>query len=672
MPSNPTHSTYRPDIDGLRAIAVLAVVLFHGFPQLFRGGFVGVDVFFVLSGYLISRIIFEQLNQGTFSFIDFYARRIKRIFPALLVVLIATYIAGWFTLLADEYGQLGQHITAGAAFISNFVLWGESGYFDNSAHTKPLLHLWSLGIEEQFYIVWPLLLWLASKLRFSLFALTIIIAAVSFYLNVTGIKSDAVATFYSPQTRIWELLIGSALGWCSLYKKDGLAGVAMFIDKHCRRQRTIADPARVRTRMANMLSCLGFILLTYSLIRFNRDLQFPGKWALIPVLGTALIVAAGPIAWLNTKILSHKVLVWFGLISYPLYLWHWPLLSFVWIIEASPPSTATRTGLIVLSVLLAWLTYRLIERPIRFGRHGSLKVYLLIVVMLTLGGVGLGTYYERGFPFRKNVKQADALYTSEARTIEAKLVSGYRNYLGGEPSQSSKPVVLIVGDSYNPNWSVGLSTVIDVKQYDIVSISYLGCKVSFAGEKINAIASEQKFERFCRPFELLINDPSVIRRLAAVMLVSYRPFEYDVNKFRFELIRELKKKNDRFDFFVFGNYFQLDPDQYSSCEKLMYRTGRQADVCMERADYSKKQTNLASLPFYPHDLKFAYVDLISLTCREDKTGCPTQAQGVPFISDSHHLNATFIAKLMRDLQTTQSATLEDLGLGKYLNNWSGP
>ena len=131
-PPHPDH--YRPDIDGLRAIAVLSVVLFHAFPKDFKGGFIGVDVFFVLSGYLISRIIFEQLNQGTFNFLDFYARRIKRIFPALLIVLVATYIVGWFTLLADEYGQLGQHIAAGAAFISNFVLWGESGYFDNSCN----------------------------------------------------------------------------------------------------------------------------------------------------------------------------------------------------------------------------------------------------------------------------------------------------------------------------------------------------------------------------------------------------------------------------------------------------------------------------------------------------------------------------------------------------------
>jgi hypothetical protein len=446
----------------------------------------------------------------------------------------------------------------------------------------------------------------------------------------------------------------------------------MFFGKWSRSPITVVDQARLRKRMANVLSCIGFIVLIYGLIRINRDLQFPGKWALIPVLGTACIVAAGPLAWLNTKILSNKVLVWFGLISYPLYLWHWPLLSFAWIVEASPPSVLVRLGLIVLSVALAWLTYRLIERPIRFGKHGGLKVCLLIVLMLILGGVGLGTFNERGFPFRKNVQLADALYTSEAHNLEAKLVAGYRNYVGGEPSHSSKPVVLIVGDSYNANWSVGLSTLIDVKQYDIVSISYLGCKVSVAPEKIIAIAREQKFERYCQPFELLINDPNVIRRLAAVMLVSYRPFEYDVNRFRFDILRELKKKNSQFDLFVFGNYFQLDSDKYSSCEKLMYRTGRRAELCLELADYPKKQTSRETLPFYPRDLKFAYVDLIGLTCHEDKTGCPTEAQGVPFISDSHHLNATFIAKLMRDLQTTQSAKLEDLGLRKYLVNRSGP
>ena len=219
-----SHPKYRPDIDGLRAIAVLSVVAFHAFPNWIRGGFIGVDVFFVISGYLISTIIFENLDSGTFSFAEFYARRVKRIFPALLLVLTASYAFGWFALFADEYKQLGKHIAAGAGFVSNIVLWNEAGYFDSSAETKPLLHLWSLGIEEQFYVVWPLLLWLAWKQKFDLLTITIIVALVSFFLNINGVKEDTVATFYSPQTRFWELLCGSLLAWISIYGKEACEG----------------------------------------------------------------------------------------------------------------------------------------------------------------------------------------------------------------------------------------------------------------------------------------------------------------------------------------------------------------------------------------------------------------------------------------------------------------
>jgi peptidoglycan/LPS O-acetylase OafA/YrhL len=186
-----THPKYRPDIDGLRAVAVLAVVLFHAFPGLIRGGFIGVDIFFVISGYLISTIIFENLDRGSFSFREFYVRRIKRIFPALIVVLLACFAFGWFALLADEFNQLGKHIAAGAGFVSNIVLWGEAGYFDNSAETKPLLHLWSLGIEEQFYIVWPLLLWFAWKRKFNLLTIAVLIAIISLALNIKGMVNSS-------------------------------------------------------------------------------------------------------------------------------------------------------------------------------------------------------------------------------------------------------------------------------------------------------------------------------------------------------------------------------------------------------------------------------------------------------------------------------------------------
>jgi len=396
-----SHPKYRPDIDGLRAVAVLAVVAFHAFPNWVRGGFIGVDVFFVISGYLISTIIFENLDQGTFSYTEFYARRIKRIFPALLLVLIACFSFGWFALLADEYKQLGKHIAAGAGFISNFTLWNEAGYFDNSAETKPLLHLWSLGIEEQFYIVWRFFLWFAWKRKFNLLTITIFIAIASFVLNIKCIKHDMVATFYSPQTRFWELLSGSLLAWVTLYKKDTFANVKLKIDLWLSRIVYSEKQEADGKTLSNILSFIGLLLLVYGFWRINKELSFPGKWALVPVIGAVLIITAGSKAWVNRVILSNKVAVWFGLISFPLYLWHWPILSFARIVESDVPSRNIRIAAVVLSILLAWLTYKLIERPLRFGNYSKLKVTVLVILMTIVGYVGYNTFNRDGLKFRK-------------------------------------------------------------------------------------------------------------------------------------------------------------------------------------------------------------------------------------------------------------------------------
>lgn len=383
-----SHPKYRPDIDGLRAVAVLAVVIYHAFPNLMRGGFIGVDVFFVISGYLISTIIFESLDRGAFSFAEFYARRIKRIFPALLLVLATCYGLGWFALLDDEFRQLGKHIAGGAGFVSNLLLWNEVGYFDNAVETKPLLHLWSLGVEEQFYIVWPLLLWVAWRFKFNFLALTVLLAAVSFFLSVKGVKHDAVATFYSPHTRFWELLAGSMLAWLSLYRTRA-----------------------VRKRLAHWLALLGLCLLVFGFFRINKGLSFPGKWALVPVLGAVLIIAAGPDAWFNRSVLSNKVAVWFGLISFPLYLWHWPLLSFARIIEGEVPSIGIRAGAVVLAILLAWLTFKLLEIPLR-AWQGRAKVVVLVLLAVGIGGIGYATYTQQHIAQRAHNQKLAAYQAS--------------------------------------------------------------------------------------------------------------------------------------------------------------------------------------------------------------------------------------------------------------------
>ena len=384
-----SHPKYRPDIDGLRAIAVLAVVIFHAFPDLIKGGFIGVDVFFVISGYLISTIIFENLDNGTFGFFEFYSRRVNRIFPALLLVFVTCFLFGWLAFLPEELNQLGKHLAAGAGFVSNFVLWGEAGYFDNSAETKLLLHLWSLGIEEQFYIVWPLLLWLAWKRRFNLFSLAIVTAAVSFYLNLKGVKHDMVAAFYAPQSRFWELLSGSLLAWVTLYHNGRCLNIKNKVDVFLSRIIYSRHPKNNQT-LENIFSFFGFSLLLFGFWRVSKELVFPGTWALIPVAGAVFIIAAGSKAWLNRIVLSNKAAVWFGLISFPLYLWHWPLLCFARIIEGETPSPLIRVALVVLAIVLAWLTVTLVERPFRFGKQRSvLKVAGLYGLMFLVGFLGL-------------------------------------------------------------------------------------------------------------------------------------------------------------------------------------------------------------------------------------------------------------------------------------------
>jgi peptidoglycan/LPS O-acetylase OafA/YrhL len=354
----PNHQ-YRSDIDGLRAFAVLSVVLFHAFPEFITGGFIGVDVFFVISGFLISTIIFEKLDQGSFSFTDFYARRVRRIFPALILVLVTSFILGWCILFVSEYKQLGKHIAGGAGFIANFILWSESSYFDNLADTKPLLHLWSLGIEEQFYIVWPPILWAAWRLRLRILPIILAIAIASFAWNLYSISIDPVATFYSPLTRFWELLIGSILAYVTVF--------------HARYPKLAVNSIA----QANIYSWIGCGLFIIGLLLINKESGFPGGWALLPTLGAAFMIKAGPSAWFNRVVLGNSVLVWFGLISYPLYLWHWSLLSFSRILSSGVPELEIRIGVVVLSVLLSWMTYRFVEKPIRFGNGIQFNIAFL-------------------------------------------------------------------------------------------------------------------------------------------------------------------------------------------------------------------------------------------------------------------------------------------------------
>lgn len=293
-----THIAYRPDIDGLRAIAILSVIIFHAFPNLIGGGFVGVDIFFVISGYLITTILLGDLQNGRFSFKIFYTRRIRRLFPALITVLAVTLCAGWFILLPQEFAALGKHTAAGIGFVANFTLLRETGYFDVASETKPLLHLWSLGIEEQFYILWPVILLGAWKMRRGFWWIAGFIFLASFIHCVVETYDDPDDAFFLPYSRFWELLTGAFLAKLAVVQKENFGFFAWEKKSKILRGIKISEVAPV----------IGLALIALALATYGGTNRFPGWLALAPVLGAALLIASHG-SFVNRVVLSHPLMV---------------------------------------------------------------------------------------------------------------------------------------------------------------------------------------------------------------------------------------------------------------------------------------------------------------------------------------------------------------------------
>ncbi len=333
---------YRPEIDGLRALAILPVVFFHYGIGPFRGGFVGVDVFFVISGYLITSLIHGEMQDGRFSIAKFYERRIRRIFPALFAMLAVVSVAAAFVLFPYDLVRYAKSLLATAAFASNFEFWSEAGYFDVAGSEKPLLHLWSIAVEEQFYLLFPLVLLLfrrSSKPVLLTVVGTIFVA--SFALGAWGVTHAPSATFYLLPTRAWELMLGALLALGAI-------------------------PPLVHRALAEALAALGVLLIGYSVVAFHADMPFPGPAAFVPCAGAALIIYATSAGstW-TARALSLKPIVFVGLVSYSLYLWHWPIFVLARYAAFRNLSTFESAGLIALSFVLAVLSWQFVEKPFR-------------------------------------------------------------------------------------------------------------------------------------------------------------------------------------------------------------------------------------------------------------------------------------------------------------------
>lgn len=467
---------YRGEIDGLRALAVVPVMLFHAGFELFGGGFVGVDVFFVISGYLITTILIEDIENKRFSIINFYERRARRILPALFFVIFACIPFAWMWMDLSQMRDFSQSLVAVSLFASNILFWTESGYFAGAAEEKPLLHTWSLAVEEQYYLLFPIFLILAWRFgKNRVFWIIVFMSALSLLLSEWGWRNDAIANFYLAPTRAWELFAGSIAAF--VVQKQGV-------------------------KKNNLLSLLGLTAIIFSILAYDENIPFPSVYTLVPVLGVTLIVLYAKKDTLVAKLLSTKLFVGIGLISYSAYLWHQPLFAFARI--TGNRETILSMILFFLSFIFAYLSWKYVENPFRNKSFVKRKTIFLgsLACILSLIFIGAIGNYTNGFSNRFDEKQITFLnefendlpdlnyFTRNGLNKKYRLDCDYYDLealkssyptnipqkISSECTEKSLPqkTIFIWGDSHAQHFSYGLKKVLG-QDFAIRQIATSGC-----------------------------------------------------------------------------------------------------------------------------------------------------------------------------------------------------
>ena len=411
---------YRTEIDGLRALAVLPVILFHAGFELFSGGFVGVDIFFVISGYLITTILIEDIENKQISIIAFYERRARRILPALFFVMLVCIPFAWMWMLPDALENFGQSLVSTSLFSNNFLLMKTAGYWDLASEYKPLMHTWSLAVEEQYYIIFPIFLIFVWRLgKHKVMWLILLIAFISFILSEYGWRQNSIAHFYSSPSRVWELLAGSIAAFF-FYQKG--------------------------VKSNNGLAFLGLIIIFYSIFIFNDETPFPSIFTLAPVIGTALIILYADSKNFTGKILSNKILVGIGLVSYSLYLWHQPIFAFARVYKQDQISSLDSYILVFLSLLLSFFTWKYIETPFRNKTFLSSRKIFSFSVLMMIFFISIGLYFHtsNGAPYRIFTLDAYERSTHEIKITNLNEISKEKYIKQNDYSKN----IYILGDSF--------------------------------------------------------------------------------------------------------------------------------------------------------------------------------------------------------------------------------
>jgi peptidoglycan/LPS O-acetylase OafA/YrhL len=692
----------RGDIEGLRALAVISVLINHAFPDALPGGFVGVDVFFVISGYLIGRHLLQDIQAGRLSILGFYAKRARRIFPALALVLISVWSVGWLVLSAPEFSTLGRQIVASAFFSNNVLLWSESGYFDAAALDKPLLHLWSLGIEEQFYLLVPAMLWLASVDSAASVRWVARLGALSLFATIILSNFDYAASFYLLHTRFWELAAGVVLAQAELRTQAThlpsdirhafagnvrevlvFAALTVFIcivvmgssEQRWERDAVFRDSGLILAAMISVLAALcmrregpqqqllknaahlakagsvvGIILICASAVALSST-EWPGAQTVLPVLGTAMVIAASPTTGVN-KVLSRQPLVFIGGISYPLYLWHWPAIV-IWRLLDPGARAIEMAAPLVAAVVLAWLTKALLEDPVRFGKLGMASfprphlrpVAAGLVFAVALGSLAFAT---QGLPSRIP-PQLQAIATWSEINLGAGWRPG-RCYYGPESStefsnectplkRPGVPLVLLWGDSHAAHLYPGLVNLQSTHDLDIIQWTAALCPptaIPFTDEAMTCSARRATALRRLTH----LNPDTILLAGAWEIYVGKTQSEADILRSLSETIRELRKDGNP-EIVVFGP----GPTWNTSLAVDLFRfmvAKRMTEIPERYGHAFEAAWHLdAAMAEQARGLGVHYVSVLNYFC--NKSGCrtvgdKTQTRPDLLFSDSNHLS----------------------------------
>ncbi|PCI80799.1 MAG: hypothetical protein COB20_02660 [SAR86 cluster bacterium] len=465
---------YRPEIDGLRALAVVPVILFHAGFELFNGGFVGVDVFFVISGYLITTILVEDIENNRFSIVNFYERRARRILPALFFVMFVCIPFAWMWMLPGQLQDFSQSLVAVSLFSSNILFWLESGYFETAADVKPLLHTWSLAVEEQYYVLFPIFLFFAWRFgKNRVFSMIVVFAVISLGLSEWGWRNQATANFYLAPTRAWELFAGSIAAFVVL--KRGV-------------------------QSNNTLSMIGLTAIIFAIFAYDESTPFPSVYALVPVIGVVLLVLFAGEATLAAKLLSTRFFVGVGLISYSAYLWHQPLFAFAKIRLLDNPSSELMLFLSILSIVLAIFSWRYVEKPFRGkGKLFASKFGLLgtaIPSFIFLLGIGIYGITNNGFEKRfVRLFDGDVNHSGFHEYVDSHYVDCEPKQIADEAlewegslrckqSREGNPDWVLLGDSHAEHLFLGLAESFPSKN---IAYYILGGKPYLSNERFRSI-----------------------------------------------------------------------------------------------------------------------------------------------------------------------------------------